>query len=239
MFRKLVKGIIKGLRLPVTKNIRYDLYTDKIIRKVCRADTNCVDVGSLDGEFLGMFLKESPKGNHVAFEPVPASCERIQLKYGSHTNIKVYCAAASDEVGTATFNYVTSNPSYSGLMKRRYDRPEEQDEQIEVKTLRLDDVLPKDRKIGFVKIDVEGAEMKVLRGAREMMQKDKPTVVFEFGKGGSDIYGTTPDDIYNYFDECGMKIWLLNDWLKGVPALSLAQLTQHFDRNDEYYFIAQ
>ncbi|MEZ4983026.1 MAG: FkbM family methyltransferase [Saprospiraceae bacterium] len=69
-----------------------------------------------------------------------------------------------------TFNYVVSNPAYSGLQKRRYDRPNEIDEKIEVETDLLDNVLAEDTRIDFMKIDVEGGEFFVLKGAQKNPQ---------------------------------------------------------------------
>ena len=67
--------------------------------------------------------------------------------------------------------------------------------------------MPKDFPIHFMKIDVEGAELQVLRGAIQTILKYKPVIVFEHGLGAADHYGTKPEDIYDFLvSECGLSI---------------------------------
>jgi FkbM family methyltransferase len=75
------------------------------------------------------------------------------------SNVHVYDLAASDSVGTSSFDYVVSNPDYSGLKKRRYDRMDEIDRSIEVRTDLLDNVIARENigRVVFIKIEVEGA----------------------------------------------------------------------------------
>jgi hypothetical protein len=71
------------------------------------------------------------------------------------------------------------------------------------------------------------------------LKKDKPTVLFEFGLGASDFYGTKPSDIYNLLTkEIGLSIYLLRSFIKGKSALSLEEFNNYFNPNKEYYFIA-
>src|SRR4051794_17102089 len=107
------------------------------------------------------------------------------------------------------FNMLISNPSYSGLKRRRYDREGEIIVQITVKTAPLDTILPANFRLGFLKIDVEGAELQVLEGAAETISRNKPFVVFEHGLGGSDYYGTTPTSVCDLLTQrCGLSISL-------------------------------
>src|SRR5690606_22337388 len=104
----------------------------------------------------------------------------------------------------ASFNYVVSNPSYSGLVKRKYDRPDEKDTTIEVETDLLDNVLPDDYKPTLIKIDVEGGELRVLEGAKSIIAKTKPVIIFEHGIGASDMYGATPEQVFTLLADCGL-----------------------------------
>jgi hypothetical protein len=49
----------------------------------------------------------------------------------------------------------------------------------------------------FVKVDVEGAEEEVLRGAVETLARHRPLLAFEHGLGSADHYGTTPESIHD------------------------------------------
>ncbi len=232
-----IKKIVKKLPIAFTKNQRYDAQTIRILRKICRPDSNCIDVGCHKGEMLDKILVFAPKGQHYCFEPLPDLFQGLlNNKYPS--NCHFYDTALSYEKGETSFNYVITNPSYSGLLRRKYDRPDEEDTLITVQTDLLDHILPADIQIDFIKIDVEGAEMLVLKGAEKTIKRCKPIVVFEHGLGGSDVYGTSPKQIFDFFEKCGMKISLMKSWLDQQPSLSMQAFEEQFYQSKNYYFIA-
>ncbi len=194
-------------------------------------------MGCHKGAILDLILQEAPLSKHFAFEPLPSFYKELKEKY-AHTNCEISNVAVSNTVGTSTFNYVISNPTYSGLKKRGYDRAVEEEKEISVAVDTLDNIIPKSARIDFVKIDVEGAELLVLQGAKETISNNQPIVVFEFGIGGSDFYDTKPKDIFNYFTDLNYHVSLMENWLEKKPALSLVDLTQQFESQSNCYFIA-
>lgn len=232
-----IKSLIKKLPIAFTKNQQYDAQTVKILKKICKPNSNCIDVGCHKGEMLDLILKYAPQGQHYCFEPLPNLFQGLMgKKYPP--NCHFFEVALSRETGSTSFNYVISNPSYSGILRRRYDRPSEEDTTITVKTEQLDHIIPPNTQIDFIKIDVEGAEMLVLEGAKKTIQRCKPIVVFEYGLGASDVYGTTPRQIFTFFEECGLKISLMRDWLNNSPPLSIKAFEEEFNHSKNYYFIA-
>lgn len=236
--KKAIKQIIKKIPIAFTQNQRYDRQTNRIIQKVCRPGSSCIDVGAHKGEVLDTILKYAPDGTHYAFEPIPDMYAGLKAKYGGNKNCRIFDIALSNEKGTSSFNYVVSNPSYSGLKKRRYDREHEQDTQITVQTDKLDNVLPADVKIDLVKIDVEGGELLVLQGAVETIIRNKPVIIFEHGLGASDFYGSKPEVLFDLLSSCGLKVSLMKDWLSGSSSLTKTQFRNIYDKNSDYYFIA-
>ncbi|MGH7900468.1 MAG: FkbM family methyltransferase, partial [Thermodesulfobacteriota bacterium] len=176
------------------KNRLYDIQTLKVMKLVLQEDSNCVDVGCHQGSILREMLRLAPKGTHFAFEPIPGMYQGLLESFGSLANLHLYDCALSDTVGTASFQHLVSNPGYSGLRKRRYDRPNEQIQEIVVKTNLLDTLVPKHIPIQFIKVDVEGAELQVFKGAVETIRRSRPIVVFEHGLGAADYYGTSPEN---------------------------------------------
>ncbi|HLW40126.1 MAG TPA: FkbM family methyltransferase, partial [Brumimicrobium sp.] len=189
------------------------------------------------GEILDLMLTYAPHGKHYGFEPIPYLFENLKEKYGKKATIFPY--ALSFESGTTTFNFVKNAPAYSGIKKRKYDVKTPNIEQIEVDVKTLDELIPIEQEINFIKIDVEGGEFDVLKGAKSLLQKNKPILLFECGKGASDFYGTQPSDIFQYINqEIGLKIYTLKSFIKQQQALSEAAFVNHFETNKEYYFVA-
>lgn len=236
--KDFLKKILKALPFAFTKNQRYDRLTERVISKVCQPQSNCADVGCHKGEILDLLLLAAPNGQHFGFEPIPFLYENLKVKYAGQANCKFFGLALSNKPGTSNFNYVVSNPSYSGLLKRNYDRPNEEDTLITVRTEKLDDVWPLDLPLHLLKIDVEGGEQMVLEGARETLIRWKPTVIFEHGLGASDVYGSTPEQVYSLLESCGLRIFLLENFLSEGPALDGEGFARQFYERRNYYFVA-
>ncbi len=224
----------------VDMNTLYDAQTAAIMERVLERRSNCVDVGCHQGAILDVMLRLAPEGRHFAFEPLPHMFAALKAKYAGRGNVELHELALSDASGETTFQHVVSNPGYSGLLRRHYDRPDEQVVEIRVKLARLDDVLPRDVGIRLVKVDVEGAELQVLRGAQEMLRRSRPFVVFEHGRGAADCYGTRPEHVFDLFDGCGLNLSLMGDWLEAGAGRKLSReaFVDQFDAGRNYYFLA-
>jgi len=207
------------------------------MKQVISSTSNCIDVGCHKGEMLDLMIKHAPKGQHLGFEPIPSFFKILEEKYSGIA--KIYSCALSDQDGETTFQYVKNAPAYSGIKKRHYDIENPEIEKINVSLETLDNLIEVDFKIDLIKIDVEGAELGVLKGAIKTIKRNKPVIIFEFGLGASDYYGTTPKDIYSLLvEECGLGVFKLDDWIKGRSPMSLQELDDAYNKEGEYYFIA-
>ncbi len=84
-------------------------------------------------------------------------------------------------------------------------------------------MLPRDRRFDLVKVDVEGAELLVLRGGAEFFRRDRPFLLFECGPDGPAMFGFTPADLFN--EVIGSRLLGAtprSGWLAGDPPLDLA-----------------
>ncbi len=179
-----------------------------VLATVLRADSNAIDIGANVGGVLSEIARIAPHGHHLAYEPIPALHGRLQERF---PQIEVRRAALSDVTGTADFAHVLGAPAYSGL-RRRADLPTGSGEvqTISVQTERLDDSLPSGYVPALLKIDVEGAELQVLRGASETLHRHRPCVLFEHGIGGADLYGSRSSELFDLLDDCGLRIFDLD-----------------------------
>lgn len=154
------------------------------------------------------------------------------------TNVNIVQVALSNKKGEAQFNYVPEFPAYSGLKKREYPKENVQTKQVTVKTEKLDDVIPETLRIDFVKIDVEGAEYLVLQGAKNLLIRAKPIIIFEFGLGASEFYGTKPEMMYDFFASVNYNVGLIDQYLANRKPLSKKAFVQQYTNRLNYYFIA-
>jgi FkbM family methyltransferase len=163
-----------------------------LMNEVLQPDSDCLDAGAHAGSILREMVRLAPKGRHVAWEPLPGFAARLSEVY---PGVEVRQAALSDRAVMREFAHVVADPGWSGFMARPAPAGGEI-EMIRVRTERLDDALPEGVRPVFFKIDVEGAEEEVLRGAMRTLHSHRPVIAFEHGAGSADHYGTTPEAIH-------------------------------------------
>lgn len=215
----------------------YNEQTEIIINRVLTENSNTVDVGSYRGDMAAMMLKRAPYGKHWAVEPIPTLAEKLRKRFANNKNVIVVEAAFADKMGETEFNHVESNEPYSGIKKRKYLHKNETIKKIKVKLQTLDNTVG-NKKIDLIKIDVEGAELLVLKGAVKTLAKSKPYVIFEHGKGASEYYQAKPEDVFRFFENAGLKINTMKRWIEKKPAYSLEMFQNAYAKHQDYYFIA-
>jgi len=213
----------------------YDDYTVQIMSRVLKKNSNCLDVGCNWGYFLEYMLRLAPSGNHYAFEPLPDLAARLRDRF---PYVNIMQMALSDSAGQEAFYHVLDNHGYSGLKITGLSK-NLRTEKLGIETRRLDDILPRDYKVDFIKVDVEGAELQVFRGAIQTIRECKPFILFEHGMGAADWYGTSPDQIYEFLvKRCELSISQLGDWLAGKSPLTRDAFISLFETHTAWYFLA-
>lgn len=220
----------------VAKAAVYDDQTGDIIRRACAPGSTCVDVGAAVGEILARMVDAVPDGRHYAFEPVPDWAADLRRRF---PDVNVIEAAVSDVTGNATFELVTASPFFSGLRPQPYPMADPGVKKIDVRTVTLNEAVPADVPVSFLKIDVEGAEVQVLRGADRLLSRDHPVIVFEHG--GLYItreYGTTTDDLWTIVaDDLDYSMYTMAGWLADEPPLTKRDFRKAMSKG-EFQFVA-
>ena len=171
-----------------------------------------VDVGGFQGEYTKLFLDHFPGGRSLMFEPSSANFGRLQETFAERGDVEIVNAAVGRSAGTATL-YADSEASALGsLTKRQLDHVGIKfavSQQVNVKTL---DEATAERgitHIDLLKIDVEGHELDVLRGAKGLFERRAVGVAqFEFGGTNLDTH-TTLRDFFHYFEPYGYAIHII------------------------------
>ena len=218
------------------KERKYDALIKKIMRIVLEEDSSFIDVGCYRGNFLIEANKFAPSGAHIGFEPIPEIYTKVIKTLGGVNDIRQL--GLSDERGETTFNYVKSNPLYSGIKKRNYPGKESIEELV-IKVDTLDHQLFQSPRVDLIKIDVEGAELNVLKGGINTITKFNPVIVFEYEQGASDVYGVTPAEIWSFFDKVKYSIYTLKNFIDNPLPLSFSKFTEIYNSNDEHFFVAR
>jgi FkbM family methyltransferase len=213
------EGPLRSLHTRLTRSgaARYDRLATEIMGRVLQPGSSCIDVGCYRGQILREMLRLAPGGRHIAYEPVPANYEWLVAHFPSVT---VHNCAVSDAPGTATFQHVQGRPARSGLRRVPYPDADEVVVEIPVTIDTIDGTVPAGTAIDLVKIDVEGAELQVFRGAQRLLSECGPTLLFEHAPYTAAAYGTTPAALHALLArEHGYGIFRFDDWLAGRPAL--------------------
>lgn len=200
------------------RNAKDDEHLRVALAVALEADSNCIDVGAHAGDVLRDMVRLSPRGRHLAFEPLPDFQAELRRRF---PQVEVHGLALSDRAESTTFAHVVSDPGYSGLRRRPYPG-EPEVEEIPVQTARLDDVLPGGYVPRFIKIDVEGAELQVMRGALDTLRRHRPTVYFEHSSAACAAYDATSREVYDLLTgEGGLRVFDVD----GNGPLSAAEFT--------------
>jgi FkbM family methyltransferase len=214
----------------------YDRQTIEVMARVLRRSSSGVDLGAHKGDILRYIIEIAPDGIHHAFEPLPHLAQELRDRF---PGVRVHQAAASDRSGTSEFQYVENDPAYSGLRRRAYDRADPIISTIQVAVTTVDEAVPADHPVAFVKIDIEGGEYHALRGATNTIRRWRPVIVFEAGSRSTGLYGVTPDDLFTLLaDDMEYDLSTMQRWLGGRPAYSREEFRHNWEHGPDYYFIA-
>jgi FkbM family methyltransferase len=183
-----------------------------------------VDVGAHIGYFA---LVAAKYVKHVyAFEPslnTYAYLERnLQLNPKLFAKITPYNIGLSNRKGSAQLYFAPKQPDIASL------QPIEKDDFVIESILldTIDNLIP--APVSFLKIDVEGAELDVLDGARETIQRSQPLILCELIEKFQQRFGHSGQDIINFFDEYHYKAYEVreNELSKGKVLIKPLKLTE-------------
>src|SRR5262249_41254653 len=161
------------------EDIIKDLYSVRLTR-----GATAVDGGAAWGRHtIPMSTLVGPHGRVFAIEALPDLAEKLarHLDDNGVHNVSIIPKAISNYAGIARFRWVQGSPGYSGLRRRELPSGLETSvTKIDVPVTTLGDVLAnRQAAVRFIKLDLEGGEFHALQAAVDVLQKDRPLIVFE------------------------------------------------------------
>ena len=166
-----------------------------------------LDIGAHHGFYTVLASKKiGNSGIVIAFEPSPREQQRLQLhlKINHCTNVKVEPLALSSQNGKASLFLVEGRgTAFNSLRPPAISTPTQR---ISVSTMPLDNYIEKEgiRRVDFIKMDTEGAELEILRGAAGLFNRNsRPIIMIEISDLRSAPWGYCSSAIYKYLSERG------------------------------------
>jgi FkbM family methyltransferase len=155
----------------------------RFVRSALKPGDTALDVGAHIGFFaIQMAAEVGPSGHVYAFEPVDSNAELLERsvaenQFGERVTVRRAAVGASSGSATLTFPRETLNTGGAYLLR---DGSEPLDGNLTriVPVVALDELDIK-RPVRFLKMDVEGAEPRVIRGAMRLLKEDRPAILSE------------------------------------------------------------
>lgn len=181
---------------PALHRATYDLYKRwsdraerRLLSELIAPGMTVLDIGANIGiytEFLAELVGTS--GRVVAFEPEQRNLERLRVATRKYKQVEVVHAAVSDHSGTLTL-YVADDLN----VDHRSYAPGETRRSVEVAAIALDDFVAERDRVDVIKMDIQGAELSALRGARHLLASDRaPVILLEYWPYGLRGAGENP-----------------------------------------------
>ena len=184
-------------------NAKKEVVNEKpIFLKYVNKNKNVLDIGGCVG-VMSMMLSEITTKKVYVYEPNPISFNLLiqNIKNNNIKNVIAHNYAIGNTL-TET-KIIFSHPDNIGQTMLAINKEQIKNSNgVKVDLFKLDDVSVKD--IGFIKIDVEGYELEVLRSGKNLLTNNEITVAVEYH--GFDVNGIMKEYKYNLIEEINNKL---------------------------------
>ena len=153
----------------------------------------------------------------MAFEANPSVSKYLKQSVemnGLLSVVNVFDKGAGDTPGEAYVNFGVKNIGGGSIVNQPGDGT------LKTEIVRLDDVIS-DKKVDLIKIDVEGYEFKVLKGAQTLLEYNKEDLILmmEWIPGHLNNKGTDPEVFVDFLKKRGGKVWRVGKIKDDEPPL--------------------
>jgi FkbM family methyltransferase len=169
-----------------------------------RPGATAVDVGAYLGLYTCLAARQvGPEGGVIAFEPDPDTCRYLRRNVSANglaERVRVEEAVVADRSGTASL-FFHRHPDMNSI------RPNDGSSRtIRCEAVRLDDALDGCQGVSVVKIDAEGAELRILEGARETIRRHRPALLVECYPDALEEMGASAKDLCRWLAGAGYRV---------------------------------
>lgn len=185
-----------GLRLVSTSNpeqagiVANAIIADRLITQICPEGGTFLDIGAQYGAIFSLAHACDKTLQVHAFEAESKKADDLKKAY---PYAKIYDVAVGEKEGEATFYLNPKASGYNSLV------PGDNRQEVRVRVAAIDDLLP-EINADVLKIDIEGAELGALRGAKMAIERSSPTIMFECVLPKENSLGYSAEKIWDWFD---------------------------------------
>lgn len=196
----------------------FESYDIRAARPLVRPGAVVLDVGANIGWWtLHLQRWAGPRGRVLAFEPDASERARLErnLALNASSTVAVSPEAVSDTVGEAWLS-----PTYDGGTTHLVDDPEKAAGRVPVTT--VDAVAEREglARLDFLKVDIEGAEVRLLAGAEKTLARFRPALMVELYEPNLRAFGTSRAELAARLRELGYTLHRARGGrLEPMPAL--------------------
>ena len=154
-----------------------------------------------------------PRGRVISFEPNPASRRLFEegCALNGVGNVVVEGCALGDTIGSTKFYVQSGHVSWNSSLFPAFASQSGRDaiEEIDVELTTLDAYLAEGPAPTMIKIDAEGSEFLILRGAREVLRKHRPVLSMEFNPDSARAAHATVEEVKEFLESLGYRLVVL------------------------------
>jgi FkbM family methyltransferase len=188
----------------------------RIMAEVVKPGWTVVDAGANFGwHTVHLSRAVGPQGKVIAFEPIPATFRELEdnLALNACANVEACPSALGPRDETITM-FLPGIDNGAGAASQFLDMGVE----IEVPMRALDSYLQEGGigRVGFIKADIEGGELNLLRGASRLLARDHPAILIEIVDIHCKRFGHTPKEVIGFLADLGYA----GTWIDGTGALT-------------------
>lgn len=193
----------------------HEKYTEEFFKRYLKPGDVFLDIGANIGYFTRLVSNIVGKEGVVhAFEPMPSALCLLKKNTETLKNVVLHEIALSDQQGTSSF----SVRKYGDTSSLGRDPTAAQVIRVEIDT--IDNVFKETDRIDMIKIDVEGFEYEVLKGAIKTIRSKRPLLYFEYIDRYAEEKGITLKDFSKLLKPLGYSIGFVSSNYPNSPLIS-------------------
>ena len=197
----------------------------RVLQRLCRPDSYMFDVGANLGLMALPVLSAARQSRVVSFEPSPNTVpflSRTIAESGLEDRWQLVEKAASCALGTARFSLSARTEGLYDGLRHTHRTPEARQAQVAVTTLDEEWTSRGCPPVSIIKIDVEGGELDVLRGAHGCLSRERPHVLLEWSDLNLPAYGIPRDALFPFAEEHCYTLYALPEMVPVTTARDLS-----------------